>query len=203
MKAATQPLKSMDDYGLVREAIDSCNQRAYSILVERYRDALHATMLKMVNNREDADDLVIEAFSKAFFRLPTYSPEFAFSTWLFKIAINNSIDFIRRKKMRLISLDEPTEKDSSSKNIADNISAGSPNPEECFIQKQNIGQMRHVISKLSTKYRLMLEMRYFEDMSYQEIADDLGLPIGTVKAQLFRAKELLHEMMRNKPGKAS
>ena len=91
----------MDEFKLVESAI-SGNEQAYATLLNRYRTSVYHTMYKMVNNRDDADDLTIEAFGKAFKKLPTYAPHFAFSTWLFKIAINNCIDHIRKKRLKKI-----------------------------------------------------------------------------------------------------
>jgi RNA polymerase sigma factor (sigma-70 family) len=188
-------LRNAEDYALVQRALNHNDQQAYNILVERYRDSLHSTILKMVHHREDADDLTIEAFGKAFRRLDTYTPNFAFSTWLFKIGINNTIDFIRRRRISLFSIDETFDTDSKTA-FSENIRSNNPDPEEHYIQEQRIKAMRNVLMKLAPKYRLMIEMRYFEDRTYQEIAYDLDIPIGTVKAQLFRAKELLNELFR-------
>ncbi|HMY14670.1 MAG TPA: sigma-70 family RNA polymerase sigma factor, partial [Bacteroidia bacterium] len=89
--------KAVVDYQLVRDAVDNGNQKAYAELMSRYKDSIYFMLLKMVNNRDDADDLTIEAFGKAFKNIHQYTPDYAFSTWLFKIATNNCIDYIRKK----------------------------------------------------------------------------------------------------------
>ncbi len=103
-------VKAVYDYNLIRIALDNGDQKAYAELMGRYRDSVYFMLLKMVNNKDDADDLTIEAFGKAFKRLSQYAPTYAFSTWLFKIATNNCIDFIRRKKVIIYSLDKKFEK---------------------------------------------------------------------------------------------
>lgn len=187
--------RATEDYVLVLGAIEG-NQKAYASLLERYRPAVYSTIMKMVNNREDADDLTIEAFGKAFLKLPSYAPRYAFSTWLFKIAINNCIDHIRKKRIQALSIDETLNPDSD--NDYKTILRGNIlDPEEKFIRDQRIQLMRKTLSKLSPKYRTMIELRYFEELSYEEIAVELTIPLGTVKAQLFRAKELMFEHLNS------
>jgi RNA polymerase sigma factor (sigma-70 family) len=190
--------KALEDYELVQVAILG-DQKAYAELMERYRQSVFHTMLKMVNNRDDADDLTIEAFGKAFNKLNSYAPRYAFSTWLFKIAINNCIDHIRKKRLHLLSIDDPIEYDSDY-DYTHNIKAIQLDPEEKFIRDQKVQLMRLMLNKLSYKYRLMIELRFFEEKSYEEISLELGIPLGTVKAQLFRAKEILQELMRGSRG---
>jgi RNA polymerase sigma-70 factor (ECF subfamily) len=192
--------KAVYDYNLIRKALDTGNQKAYAELMGRYRDSVYFMLLKMVNNRDDADDLTIEAFGKAFKRLSQYTPTYAFSTWLFKIASNNAIDFIRRKKMITFSIDKTFENDEGGEMSMD-IKAEGLNPEENVIKKQKVKHMHDVVEKLKPRYRLLVEMRYFQELSYEEIAEKLELPLGTVKAQLFRAREFLANILRNSDGK--
>ena len=151
-------------------------------------------MYKMVHNHDDAEDLTIEAFGKAFRKLASYTPNYAFSTWLFKIATNNGIDFLRKKRLKMLSIDDPLEKDGEQ-DFSNNLLSNSLDPEERYIRQQRKHIMRTLLSKLTEKYRVMIELRYFEELSYQEISEQLDLPIGTVKAQLFRAKELLFDVL--------
>jgi RNA polymerase sigma-70 factor (ECF subfamily) len=169
-------------------------QSAYAELMDRYRDSIYFMMLKMVKNPDDADDLTIEAFGKAFSRLEQYSPSFAFSTWLFKIASNNSIDFIRKKRIQVTSIDAGYMTDDGERMQVD-AKALTLNPEETIMQGQRVTHMRLLVSKLKPKYRELVEKRYFEEMSYEEIAEELNLPLGTVKAQLFRARDFLASMI--------
>lgn len=192
--------KAVYDYNLIRSALDKGDQKAYAELMGRYRDSVYFMLLKMVNNKDDADDLTIEAFGKAFKRLQQYTPNYAFSTWLFKIASNNCIDFIRKKKMVTFSIHKTFENEEGSEMSMDIKSEGLT-PEEDFIKKQKVKHMHDVVDKLKPRYRVLVEMRYFEELSYEEIAEKLELPLGTVKAQLFRAREFLANILRNTEGK--
>jgi RNA polymerase sigma-70 factor (ECF subfamily) len=150
----------------------------------------------MVNDKDDADDLTIEAFGKAFKRLGQYTPQYAFSTWLFKIASNNCIDFIRRKRIRAISIDQGYSNDDGE-TIEISIKDSVLDPAEAMQKEERIRKMREIVDKLKPRYRRLVEMRYFDEMAYEEIAEELNLPLGTVKAQLFRAREFLFQMMQN------
>lgn len=192
--------RAFEDYELVQQAVRG-NQRAYASLMDRYEHSVYHTMLRMVRNAEDATDLTIEAFGKAFCNLVSYVPRHAFSTWLFRIAINNCIDHIRRKRLVLLSLDESVEAEGDG-DFSESLKDRGRNPEEHIIREQKLELMRRVLLQLDPKYRLMIEMRYFEELSYDEIALELDIPLGTVKAQLYRAKELLHELLQ-KPGNSN
>jgi RNA polymerase sigma-70 factor (ECF subfamily) len=192
--------RAIDDFELVQDAI-SGNERAYEKLMHRYRHSVYHAMFKMVNNRDDADDLTIEAFGKAFRKLPSYAPNYAFSTWLFRIAINNCIDYIRKKKLQTVSMDEPLDP-LSDRNISHLVRDFQPDPEMEMIREQKIAHVRRVVERIPEKYRVMIELRYYEELSYEEIAQTLELPLGTVKAQLFRAKELLYQQLTHASAKA-
>jgi RNA polymerase sigma-70 factor (ECF subfamily) len=182
-------LKAQQDIELVEKARKG-DQLAYAELLGRYRDAIYFMLLKMVNSPVDAEDLTIEAFGKAFKNIDQYTPNFAFSTWLFKIATNNCIDFIRKKRTSHVSLDQTVDgEDTLSPSSL--IQSDSLDPESSMINKQKIKHMRNVVSRLKPRYRNLVELRYFKEYSYEEIAEELDIPIGTVKAQLFRARELL------------
>jgi RNA polymerase sigma factor (sigma-70 family) len=192
--------KAQHDYKLVRAAIEKGDQKAYAELMVRYRDSVYFMLLKMVNNKDDADDLTIEAFGKAFKRLEQYTPNYAFSTWLFKIASNNCIDFIRKKKKNTFSIDKTFENEEGSE-MAMDLRSELLDPEEKVMKKQKVKLMREVVDKLKPRYRTLVELRYFEELSYEEIAAQLDLPLGTVKAQLFRAREFLYNILKNSEGK--
>ncbi len=185
--------KAQYDYELVLQAMEG-EQKAYGELLGRYRDAIYFMLLKMVNNPSDAEDLTIEAFGKAFKNIKQYTPNYAFSTWLFKIATNNCIDFIRKKKLNNISIDQSSHNEDS---MPMTIPADGLDPEENMISQQKVLLLRSVVSKLKPRYRKLIELRYFYEYSYEEISEELELPIGTVKAQLFRARELLYNVLKN------
>lgn len=188
--------RALDDYRLVQTAITGC-QNAYAILLKRYRQAVFNLMFQRTRNAHDAADLTMEAFGKAFRRLQAYSPTHAFSTWLFRIALNNCIDHARRKRVRI----QP-----SGDTFQDTAASWAPlhlsefaTPEDRLIRLQQIGLLRELLPKLSPDHREMINMRYYEDLSYEEMAERLGLPLGTVKARLHRAKDALHKLLQT-PG---
>jgi RNA polymerase sigma factor (sigma-70 family) len=193
--------KALRDYELVKSALERGEQNAYAELMRNYRDSLYFMMLKMTNNPQDADDLTIEAFGKAFKNLRQYTPDFAFSTWLFKIASNNCIDFIRKRKMNesvSLNLNDPLE---TGDDLADVLPATSRTPEEDIIRQQKIDALRDIVSKLKPHYKKLIELRYYDELSYEEISVELDIPIGTVKAQLFRAREFLYHILKNRRDK--
>lgn len=189
--------KAQDDYQLVELAKMGC-QQSYSKLMDRHRTSIFHLMLRMTNDREDAYDLTMEAFGKAFTRMGSYVPNYAFSTWLYKIAVNNCIDFVRKKRLTVLSIDEPMDGEGQQ-DYSNTLRSANLNPEEAIIRDQRIGLMRQLLERLSDKYRVMIELRYFKELSYDEIATELDIPLGTVKAQLFRAKELLSDLL-HRPG---
>lgn len=188
--------KAVKDYQLVRKAVEEGDQKAYAELMSRYKDSIYFMLLKMVNNRDDADDLTIEAFGKAFKNIKQYTPDFAFSTWLFKIATNNCIDFIRKRKKQLSSIDKGITTDDGDQIMLE-VKSDRPDPEEHMMKKQKVLLMRDVVDKLKPRYRMLVEMRYYQELSYEEISEKMNLPLGTVKAQLFRAREFLYQIMKN------
>ena len=169
---------------------------AYGKLMEMYRESIYYMMLKMVRTEDDAEDLTIEAFGKAFNRLHQYSHSYAFSTWLFKIASNNAIDFIRKKRIKVTSMDTAYTNDDGE-TVGIDIRSAENDPEEETIQAEKIVLMREIVKKLKPRYRDLIEKRYFLELSYEEIAVEMDLPLGTVKAQLFRARAFLADMISN------
>lgn len=186
--------KARYDLKVIERALNG-NRKAYAELLDRYRDSVYYVMLRMVNNPSDAEDLTIEAFGKAFNHLSQYSPSHAFSTWLFRIATNNCIDFIRRKNLSPRPFDhDGGEEDEMEATIA----SDTRGPEELLIDRETANTLNAIVSSLKPRYRRLIELRYFEDYSYEEIATELSLPIGTVKARLFRAKTLIQNIIRSK-----
>lgn len=193
--------KAVYDYKLIQLALHKGDQKAYAELLQRYRESVYFTMLRMCNNKDDADDLTIEAFGRAFKRLDQYTPTYAFSTWLFKIASNNAIDFLRNKKKNTaLSLDTKMENDEGQE-FSKNIKSQTLDPEEHIIKKQRVEMLRDVVERLKPHYKELVKMRYFDEMSYEEIAVKMELPVGTVKAQLFRARDLLLNILKNQENK--
>jgi RNA polymerase sigma-70 factor (ECF subfamily) len=183
--------KAKGDLLLVEEARKG-NGKGFTSLMNRYRDSIYYMLLKMVNNPSDAEDLTIEAFGKAFRNLDSYTPKFAFSTWLFKIATNNCVDFIRKKQLSPTPFDNLQD---SLDNVTVNIQSDMPDPEESLINLQKIDEMKDIVNHLKPRYKSLIELRYYKEYSYEEISAELNLPIGTVKAQLYRAKMLLYNIL--------
>lgn len=186
--------KAQYDFFLVESALAG-NEKAFAKLMSRYKDAIYFMLLKMVNNKNDAEDLTLEAFGKAFKNLQQYSPNYAFSTWLFKIATNNCIDFLRKRRGVYVSIENNQENGDNDPPIK--LRSADPNPEEKMIRIQKAILMRRIVHKLKPRYRILVELRYFREYSYEEIAAELNLPLGTVKAQLFRAREMLFKMIES------
>src|SRR5687768_11018200 len=150
--------KASYDYKLVQLALEKGDQRAYAELLERYRDAVFFMLQRMINDKDDADDLTIEAFGKAFKRLHQYTPNYAFSTWLFKIATNNCIDYIRKKKLSAFSLNKPIENEEGGE-VSLDVRAESLTPEENIIRKQKMDLLKAVVIKLKPRYKQLVELR--------------------------------------------
>ncbi|MDR2027407.1 MAG: sigma-70 family RNA polymerase sigma factor, partial [Prevotellaceae bacterium] len=172
------------DNELVRRALNK-DQKAYSRLLSRYRDNIFYYILKMVNDKIHAEDLTLEAFDKAFQNLDKYDEQYAFSTWLYKIAKNCVIDFVRKRKLKSLHINYgPDEESSINENT---LYSGTPNPEENMIRQQEELRLMKYIESLKPKYRELIELRYIKEYAYEEIAEELNIPVGTVKTRLFRA----------------
>jgi RNA polymerase sigma-70 factor (ECF subfamily) len=181
------------DDELIRRALEG-DQKAYAALVERYRGALYHIVLKMVRRPEEAEDLVQEAFIKAFGALASYRFEYRFSTWLYKIAANSAIDYLRKRRIDALSLDRPVATPDGE--IQVELADWTYNPEETLHKHRQRVSIAAAIESLPEKYREVILMRHSQDMPYHEIARSLGVPVGTVKARIFRARELLKKQLR-------
>jgi len=189
--------KALEDFRLIDLAVSGQDQQAYADLMQRYRKPVYHMILKMIRNVDDAEDLTIEAFAKAFKNLHKFKKDFTFSTWLFRIATNNTIDFIRKKRLDTMSLDTSF-KDDNGDAVSIDVQDRNLNPQEEAINSQKIELVRLFVNKLPAKYQRLVKLRYFDELSYDEIAKELGAPLGTVKAQLHRARELLYDLVKTK-----
>ena len=186
--------KAQRDFVLIQAALDG-SAKAYEALLRSYHKSVYHIALRMLRDRDDADDVTMEAFAKAFEHLSRYRPQFAFSTWLFRIATNNCIDFVRRKKRNTQSLNA-TESLANGKISLLDLPDHAPNPQEAFIRQQRLDVVQRVVTQLPANYARLVRLRYFEELSYAEVATELQAPLGTVKAQLFRARELLLQLLQ-------
>ncbi|MEY3499122.1 MAG: hypothetical protein RL308_791 [Bacteroidota bacterium] len=169
------------------------DQVAFTFLLDFYWNEVYGFMLKRTENETDAEDITIETFSKAFDKLATYNPEFQFNTWLIAIAKNVHIDILRKKKSSLF-VEITDEEDYQAYNIADT----TPSAEDKLITEQNLSQLLQYIKELKPHYQEVIQLRYFQEMSYQEIANQLDEPLSNVKVKILRAKKLLAEIIHTK-----
>jgi RNA polymerase sigma-70 factor (ECF subfamily) len=182
-----------EDFIVISRALKG-DQNAYTELLKKYKGAIYSFIFKMIPEKEDAEDMVQETFIKAFSALPTFNNEFAFSTWLFKIASNNCIDYMRKKRLKTYSINKPIE--SKDGFVIQDLPDPLINPEMEYIESERLSNIESAIQKLPKKYRSIIIMRHKEEKSYEEISAELNIPIGTVKARIFRAREKLKKLLK-------
>jgi RNA polymerase sigma factor (sigma-70 family) len=186
---------SREDDKLVAAAVEG-DENAYAQLVDKYQRALFFHISKMVKDRDHIEDLVQEAFMKAFGNLKSYNTDYAFSTWLYRIATNHSIDYLRKRKLQTLSIDEPQK--TKDGELEMQLPDESYVTDREIIRKQRQNIINNAIDDLPDKYRDVIHMRHMEEKSYHEIAEVLDLPLGTVKAHIFRAREMLYKALKEK-----
>ena len=189
--------KAQRDYQLVCRAREQGDQTAFAALLKNYRQPVYLMLLKMTGNPTEAEDLTIEAFGKAFCSIQYYTPTRPFSTWLFTIATNNCIDFIRKKRMDTVRIEDLSVKDGDDE-YEYQMPSDLGNPEEEMVRAQRREALRMIVAQMKPKYRRMIELRYFEELSYEEIAERLQMPLNTVRTHLRRAHDLLHSMLKER-----
>ncbi len=182
-----------EDRQLIAAALAG-DEKAFERLLTKYRNLVYTIMLKMVRNPQEAEDLTQEAFMKAFNSLASFNEEFAFSTWLMKIATNNCIDFLRKRKLKTYSINEPIQ--YKDEKVEFELPDKEPGPERTLLQEERRRIIEEAIEQLPPRYRHVIILRHKEEKSYEEIAELLDLPLGTVKAQIFRARELLNKILK-------
>ncbi|MEM8559359.1 MAG: sigma-70 family RNA polymerase sigma factor [Bacteroidota bacterium] len=185
---------SEQDRVLVTQALGG-DQRAYETLVGKYQGALRRHVGRMVRNQREVEDLVQEAFIKAFSSLASYSPSFAFSTWLYKIATNHTIDYLRKKKLPTFSIDKPIQ--AKDGEVRYELPDQTYRPDQHVVQDQRRELIEAAIEQLPEKYHRVIVMRHQQELSYEEIAEALDLPLGTVKAHIFRARAQLYKFLKD------
>ena len=186
--------KGERDLKLIRLALENGDTTAYNELLKLYRDPLYFMLYEKVNDKELAKDLTIESLGKAFNKLHLYTPIYTFSTWLFTVARNHCIDYLRKNRLTTISIDKII-LNSEGKASSLDMKSSDLNPEQKLEKKQRIAMLRQVVDSLKPNYRTLVKLRYFKEMTYDEIAIKLDIPIGTVKAQLHRSREQLFKIM--------
>jgi len=186
--------KGKRDLLLINRALASGDPKAYNELMRLYRDPIYFMLYEKVGDQELAKDLTIESLGKGFKNLHMYTPDYTFSTWLYTVARNNCIDYLRKHKIPTISIDKMMLDEDGKRNTFD-LKSKDPNPEKVMIKKQRIAILRQIVDQLKPKYRDLVKLRYFKELNYEEIAALLEIPLGTVKAQLHRSREQLFKIM--------
>ena len=169
------------------------DQVAFTYLLDHYWNEVYGFMLKRTENETDAEDIAIETFSKAFDKIATYNPEFQFNTWLIAIAKNVHIDMLRKKKSTIF-----VEITNEENQLAYYVADTTPSVEDALIIEQNLSRLLQFIKELKPHYQEVIQLRYFQEMSYQEISEQLNEPLSNVKIKLLRAKKLLAELIESK-----
>lgn len=188
---------SLEDDQYVQRAIGG-DQDAFKMLMNKYQKPLYYHIVKMVKNHEQIEDIIQESFVKAFSNLGSYNTNYAFSTWLYRITTNHTIDYLRKKKLQTTSINEPVRAKDGEMQFQ---IVGSAETDRKIIRKERKKIVSEAIENLPEKYREVIQMRHLEEMSYQEISEELDLPLGTVKAHIFRAREMLYKALIDRKDK--
>jgi RNA polymerase sigma-70 factor (family 1) len=188
---------SLEDDRYVQRAIGG-DQDAFKMLMNKYQKPLYYHIVKMVKNHEQVEDIIQESFVKAFSNLGSYNTNYAFSTWLYRITTNHTIDYLRKKKLQTTSINEPVRAKDGEMQFQ---IVGNAETDRKIIRKERKKIVSEAIENLPEKYREVIQMRHLEEMSYQEISEELDLPLGTVKAHIFRAREMLYKALIDRKDK--
>lgn len=194
-KTAKPSASSIQDREWVAQALNG-DEAAFQKIMDKYRVPIYHHIYKMVREKREVDDLVQEAFIKAFGSIGSYSTNFAFSTWLYKIATNHTIDYLRKKKLKTVSIDKPVKTRDGEMDVE--LPDATYRPDRHIVTDQRNELIQEAINNLPPKYYRVIVMRHQQEKSYDEIARELDLPLGTVKAHIFRARELLYKYLREK-----
>ena len=178
-------LKKMTDCEIIKACLDG-NPNHFSELVSRYKNLVYGVIIRMVIDKEEANDLTQEVFIKVYRNLDKYYPEFKFSTWIIRITTNHVIDSRRKKRHQAISLDE-----------GHDLALGGPSPETQYIEKESAGALRNIIENLPDMYKIPIVLYHQQGLSYQEIADTIEEPLSKVKNRIFRGRKILKEDLLN------
>ena len=168
------------------------DQKAFNYLLDVFWDNVYGFQLKRTHNENDAEDITIQTFSKAFDKIETFDEKYTFKTWLITISKNIHIDFLRKEKNSIIQVISKNDRDMFQ------VLDESPSPEDKLITEQHLAKLLRDIKKLKPRYQEVINLRYFQEFSYKEISKELNEPINNVKVKLLRAKKLLAEIIREK-----
>jgi RNA polymerase sigma factor (sigma-70 family) len=194
-----KPTSKQEDFLLIKKTLSgdkAGREAAYVRLLAKYQNQISNLILKIVHDKSEVEDLVQETFSKAFDSLGSFNHEYAFSTWLYRIATNSSIDFLRKRRLKTFSIDKPIE--SKDDEYSFELPDTRYEPDGDLMQAQRDKLVREAIAQLPEKYKTVITLRHLDEKSYEEIAKQLRQPIGTVKAHIFRAREMLNKYLRTR-----
>lgn len=194
MEKQSSTLKQDDDIAIIHSVL-SGKKSDYALLWQKYNKQIYANVLKIVRSIDDADDIVQDTFLKAFNALHTYNQTFPFPAWLYKIASNTCIDYFRRKRIRPISIEQISRE---SGDIYDIIPDKSIPIDKNLIDKETKDELLKAVERLPSRYKECIQLRHFEELSYEEISLKMDIPLGTVKITLFRARKMLLSMLSDK-----
>ncbi|MBN2071464.1 MAG: sigma-70 family RNA polymerase sigma factor [Candidatus Krumholzibacteriota bacterium] len=172
------------------------DEKAFEELLTKYRNPVYSICFRMVKNHSDAEDLAQDVFIRTFNVLDRYNPSYPFSSWLYRITSNLCIDFIRRRKSGVYSLDEPVS--GSDGEMSRQLPAETVNPDRELENREMMEVLNQAIAELPDHYRIIVILRHQEQLSYEEISDNLGIPLGTVKARIHRARNLIKSVFIKK-----
>jgi RNA polymerase sigma-70 factor (ECF subfamily) len=184
----------IEDYQTILRVLNG-DTRAYTALVDRYSRVVSSLIRKMIRDEDDIDDLTQETFIKAYKALPTFKEGFLFSSWVYRIASNTCIDFMRRKRFSFVSIDQPISKHGEDEQYID-LEDESNTPELNYILNERRKAVEDAIDKLPDNYKKIIKMRHEDELEYVEISNILNMPLGTVKAHLFRGRKLLLDYLK-------
>lgn len=186
----------MDEDRVLIERCLKGDEKAFEALLRTYRSSVFSICLRMVRNRTVAEDIAQEVFIKVFSALHRYDPSYPFSSWLNRITSNLCIDHLRRERERIVSLDQPAGGDDGDLLIQ--LPSGAAGPDREAESKEMMAILEEALQLLPEHYRIIVVLRHQEQLSYEEIADTLGIPLGTVKARIHRARNMIVEHFRKK-----
>lgn len=184
-----------EDASLVERCLRG-DERAFEQLLKKYRNPVFSICLRMVRNHADAEDLAQDVFIRTFNVLDRYNPAYAFSSWLYRITSNLCIDFIRKNRNKAYSLDEPLSSDDGE--MPRQIPTDLASPDREMESREMIKMLNEAIAILPEHYRIIVILRHQEQLSYEEISDNLGIPLGTVKARIHRARNMIKDFFQSK-----
>jgi RNA polymerase sigma factor (sigma-70 family) len=184
-----------EDHEIIKKALEG-DQDSYTRLMKKYHDPVFSLVFKIIHDKEEIEDLVQETFIKAFGSLKSFNENYSFSTWIFKIASNNCIDYMRKKKLKTLSIDMTIEQEEGESSFE--LPDPSYETDKNLIEEQRKKIIQDAINSLPEKYKVVIQMRHQEEKNYDEISEILCMPIGTVKAHIFRAREMLNKYLKDK-----